>query len=207
MEDYITCPNCGEDITFVEYRASTSGVEWGSAHFSQSSFVDHDYHDGENNDTYDYEYMCPECQANIDVDQLPELVQQRPNSNHNNRQPIDLRTTIEGSNRESEYMEEVTLNSDGTIKSRVEITKLPASDSQRIVDPEEEQYPKDAYDYSPYRVFSTRKAQNKLPSNAAQCPECETFFMHNNDDEEESIICTNCGLEFDLTTLTEKLNA
>lgn len=64
----ITCPNCGEEIDYLNYNASTysSGWESGTAGLDGECM---EYGDSETNDTSyeDTEFECPECNESIDT--------------------------------------------------------------------------------------------------------------------------------------------
>lgn len=70
------CPHCQEDLESLDFNASTRGYECGSAQLSDvkeedyDRVVDHDYSDGGTDETYDYEYTCPECEANVSLREL-----------------------------------------------------------------------------------------------------------------------------------------
>jgi len=73
------CPDCKKPLINVLYNASTSGYESGKATlFDKNEPSDNNYdmiddwdcRDSGWNDTYDYEYECPECNHNISLSDL-----------------------------------------------------------------------------------------------------------------------------------------
>ena len=70
-----TCPNCGEPIDYVDY--SEPMVQYGRADLPNrrmegnqhiSSYIDYNYNDSDNNG--DTTHHCPECDEEINVDDL-----------------------------------------------------------------------------------------------------------------------------------------
>lgn len=71
------CPHCHEEIDHAFYNASTSGWESGSAYINEDGqFDDHETNDSESNDTFDYEYRCPECDHSLSEDELEEVIEE-----------------------------------------------------------------------------------------------------------------------------------
>lgn len=68
------CPHCNEKIEYLEFIASTKGWESGTVSLSNDAdnreLEDHDYNDSGTDDTYDYEYTCPECSRHIQTEDL-----------------------------------------------------------------------------------------------------------------------------------------
>lgn len=61
------CPHCNEELDYLNYVCSTSGRQWGTINDND----DWDCEDNETNDTYDYDYSCPECNEIIETDGSP----------------------------------------------------------------------------------------------------------------------------------------
>ena len=57
------CPECGEELTYLNWKCKVSGWESGT--------VDEDGQwdtaDSGTDDSHDYEYECPECHQSIDT--------------------------------------------------------------------------------------------------------------------------------------------
>ena len=89
MKDKTICPHCGAEISYLDYTASIVhyGSEWGTATL-EGAFDESDYeiHD---DDTSDIEYRCPECEKELQPEDL-----------------IDLDEAIENGIREEEEEEE-----------------------------------------------------------------------------------------------------
>ncbi len=68
------CPHCHANIDYVKYRCYTSGREYGDAYFSQTThraeIVDQESNEHEIDDSHDYVYFCPECDEEVDLDNL-----------------------------------------------------------------------------------------------------------------------------------------
>ena len=54
------CPECNVEIDCLNYECSTSGWESGSIGI-QGNGIDWNYENGENEDSDNFEFKCPEC--------------------------------------------------------------------------------------------------------------------------------------------------
>ena len=71
------CPECEEKIEYLNYQASTTGWESGSADLSETNesedyrkIENYDYSDSGTNDSDNFDYSCPECDHSIELNQL-----------------------------------------------------------------------------------------------------------------------------------------
>lgn len=71
------CKYCNEEIEHLCYKAYTTGREYGDAILEdpdpdqeEASICDWEYNDSETTETSDYVYSCPECDHDINLDEL-----------------------------------------------------------------------------------------------------------------------------------------
>lgn len=74
------CKYCNEEIDYLNYKAYTEGREYGDAHLEnpepgqepgdEVTISDWEYCDSETTETSDYIYSCPECNHDINLDEL-----------------------------------------------------------------------------------------------------------------------------------------
>ena len=185
------CPHCEEEITEVKYECHSSGSEWGRAAINgDGNFQDHETDDSETSDTYDYEYLCPECDHNICEE---DLMNDEDEENDNNEENEGAR--INGTINANSYMqapEQTIINEDNQ-----KVTNNKTKESEKI-----------------RNLISRREVNiNQINENTIFCPKCQkqNSIIENNvltrtqrmigkkeNKIEKNIVCVHCGVEINI---------
>lgn len=96
------CKYCNEEIEHLCYKAYTEGREYGDAILEdpdpdqeEASICDWEYNDSETTETSDYIYSCPECNHNINLDELiPVTNEEREKAKIKEEEPEETKHNI-----------------------------------------------------------------------------------------------------------------
>jgi hypothetical protein len=116
----IICPNCEEQISYINYHIATVGTAYGHVDLSNVRRIrrfytsditptfreaDHEYDDSSDSDTDgDYEYYCPECSDPIDTDILNAFTRENGQIQTLSRQEIADRQVVFGQSTETQNL-------------------------------------------------------------------------------------------------------
>lgn len=160
------CPHCNEEIDHLKYTADYTeyGSEWGTCDLDGNEWNsdDRDSSDSENDNT---EYQCPECEHDIDIDELLDELNDCDDDDENED---------DDDNRNNEENENERVIAAADTNERIDVTDGGSEIINRSISNTEGPM-------TNYRLSKTTK-----------CPECSAV---NFTEDDSVIICIRCNHE------------